>query len=567
MTDETPRRGIGWRILAIVAIGLVFRLIMAYGFSGLRGSGFDSDLGLFRFWASNLADQGPFGFYDRGFFADYTPGYLYPLWLVGVVGQFLGGVGDLIKLPAILTDVALGFIVYWMARDLGVSERRATIAGAVVIVNPITWFDWWSGPGRQLRTVFLLLSVGAGRRAASGRDPRGRRGAGEAAAGDPRPDRRLRHDPPGALAQGRIRFRDSAGAVRVRVGAPDDRLDPDRVDGGCRVRDRRPAVGAVRAVRGVVQRDRPVRGLVAGAPHSEHRLDLFLRDRQRLQPVGAVPGRRPEHGHQRRLDLRRARARRDQLGIDRPFPAAAVGGLLVGLLLFVVIPFIVARRPDRLTILVGVSVMALAFFVVPTRVHERYLFPLFALAAIPLAFSWRWRIVYVVASVATFLNMYVVLTTIYPDNPSIRDWLGIGEAIRSQFGVTAIALVNTAVFLWVFAQLRPAAMRTLEAELTRARARRLGREAGPARWGPVRGPVARSGARSRPQARAVGRCSPDRRQGGASCRHGSTARHGRTSALSPGSGRGSTRRPSAPTGRRASRTRAAAASTASTCGA
>ena len=76
-----------------------------------------------------------------------------------------------------------------------------------------------------------------------------------------------------------------------------------------------------------------------------------------------------------------------------PFPAAAVGGLLLGLLLFVVIPFIVARRPDRLTILVGVSVMALAFFAVPTRVHERYLFPLFALAAIPLAFSWRWRIV------------------------------------------------------------------------------------------------------------------------------------------------------------------------------
>ena len=128
MTDETPRRGIGWRILAIVVIGLVFRLIMAYGFSGLRGSGFESDLGLFRFWASNLADQGPFGFYDRGFFADYTPGYLYALWLVGIVGQFLGGVGDLIKLPAILTDVALGYIVYRMARDLGVSERRATIA-------------------------------------------------------------------------------------------------------------------------------------------------------------------------------------------------------------------------------------------------------------------------------------------------------------------------------------------------------------------------------------------------------------------------------------------------------
>ena len=84
-----------------------------------------------------------------------------------------------------------------------------------------------------------------------------------------------------------------------------------------------------------------------------------------------------------------------------PLPAAVVGGALLALLLFVVVPVLVARRPDRLTILVGVSVLALAFFAVPTRVHERYLFPLFAIAAIPFAFSWRWRICYIVASVAT----------------------------------------------------------------------------------------------------------------------------------------------------------------------
>ena len=118
-----------------------------------------------------------------------------------------------------------------------------------------------------------------------------------------------------------------------------------------------------------------------------------------------------------------------------PFPAALVGGLLLGLLLFVVVPLLVARKPDRLTILVGVCVLALAFFVVPTRVHERYLYPLFGLAAILFAFSWRWRAVYLVASLATFLNMYVVLTTIYGYmNPNIQDWLGIGEAIRSIWG-------------------------------------------------------------------------------------------------------------------------------------
>ena len=43
-----------------------------------------------------------------------------------------------------------------------------------------------------------------------------------------------------------------------------------------------------------------------------------------------------------------------------------------------VILIVVARRPDRLTLLVGLAVLALAFFVVPTRVHERYGYPFFA---------------------------------------------------------------------------------------------------------------------------------------------------------------------------------------------
>ncbi len=87
----------------------------------------------------------------------------------------------------------------------------------------------------------------------------------------------------------------------------------------------------------------------------------------------------------------------------------------------------VARRPDRLTILVGVTLLAVAFFILPTRVHERYLYPFFALGAILAAISPRWLLAYVVLSAATFLNMYVVVTTLYPGNPAVTDWLGIGE--------------------------------------------------------------------------------------------------------------------------------------------
>ena len=126
--QEPSRLALGLPILAILLVGLVVRLIMAYGIEGLRGSGFDSDLNLFRFWADNLATQGPYGFYDRGFFADYTPGYLYALWLVGLVGNAAGGIGDLIKLPAIITDVVLAYVVYRMVLDLGVTHGRARLA-------------------------------------------------------------------------------------------------------------------------------------------------------------------------------------------------------------------------------------------------------------------------------------------------------------------------------------------------------------------------------------------------------------------------------------------------------
>ena len=49
-------------IIVLLALGLTFRLIIAYL---LPDSGFKNDLASFRFWANELADHGPFGFYAR----------------------------------------------------------------------------------------------------------------------------------------------------------------------------------------------------------------------------------------------------------------------------------------------------------------------------------------------------------------------------------------------------------------------------------------------------------------------------------------------------------------------
>jgi hypothetical protein len=59
--------------------------------------------------------------------------------------------------------------------------------------------------------------------------------------------------------------------------------------------------------------------------------------------------------------------------------------------------------------------------------------------------------------------MYVVLTTLYPDNPSISDWFGVGPAIRSEVGVTIVALAHGIAFLWVLVQLRRGALERLAA--------------------------------------------------------------------------------------------------------
>ncbi len=471
LAAHTSWRGIGRQILIVMAIGLVFRLIMAYGIDGLRGSGFDSDLKLFRYWASNLGQQGPFGFYDRGFFADYTPGYLYALWLVGLVGQVAGGVGDLIKLPAIVTDIALGLVVYRMALDLGTTERRATIAAAVVIFNPISWFDstiW--GQVDSFGTVFLLLAI---RELWRGRSERSAILAVVAALIKPQLGILV---PILALVVIRRAVWPSGGWGDDPAPEPSGTAWERRTTGPIRILTTAVA-GFLTAVLVSAPFGLSVVSFSTTAPFVDSalvRLVLSTAATYSFVTVNAYNAWAlfPVDG------VSLASSGSTQWIPDAPVPDAAtwaqIGGLpaaLVGALLLVAVilvtSFLVARRPDRLTILVGVSVLALAFFAVPTRVHERYLFPLFGLAGILIAFSWRWRIAYAVAGVATFLNMYVVLTTVYPGNPGIADWLGIGDAVRSFWGVAILAAMHTAVLVWGIAQLRPAARRRLAAERVR----------------------------------------------------------------------------------------------------
>ncbi len=470
-TLSTGTQGAFGAVLIVLALGFTLRLIIAYL---IPGSGFESDLGSFQAWAANLAAEGPYGFYERPFFHDYTPGYLYVLWLVGIVGGAIGGIGDLIKVPPILADLGIGYLVWSMVRELGGRERAALIAAAVAVLNPISWFDsvvW--GQVDSFGVVFLLLALRS-----LWRD---------------QPERAAIFTVVAALIKPQLGILVPLVAVVTirRALWPADPADPGA---SWEHRTGRPirilttaAAGYLTALAMCLPFGLSVLEPMATAPYIRSGLIEQIALAGGGYPYltvnaynlwAIIPG---DLGHSLAnaglwiCDAMIPEADRCGSGtaIFGVVPAVVVGAIALVASIGAVL-VVAARRLDRLTLLVALAVLAFAFFAAPTRVHERYGYPFFALGAILLAISPRWRVAVIVASVATFANMYVVLTTLYPPrdpalNPT-RDWLGIGEVIRSPVAVTTLAIMHTVVFVWALLQLRRSAAERLEDELVEASA-------------------------------------------------------------------------------------------------
>lgn len=467
-------------IVVLLGLGLSLRLIIA---QLLPGSGFAVDVNAFRFWANELADNGIYGFYARaadpatGFFADYTPGYLYVLWLVGTIGNFVGGIGDLIKIPPILGDLALAYLAWSMTRELGGSERAARFGAVLVLFNPVTWFDsviW--GQVDSVGVVVLLLALRE-----LWRD---------------RPERAAVLAALAALIKPQLGILIPIVAIVVirRALWPkggyglEDAPEPGRTTTSWEQRVRGPIrivttglAGLFTAIALSLPFGLTFPGLVAqvfktaaGYPYLSvnafNPWALVIQDLDGAQrsialnrawvcdaTVTASPGGTIAIGDWVLWAWPASTTTCDNGVMLGAFPAALVGAALFVIAAALVL-WLVARRPDRITLLVGAAVLALAFFVLPTRVHERYLFPLAALGAILAAVSVRWRIAYVLSATAMFANMYVVLAVYYPKNPRISDWLGMGDTFSSPWGVAIAAVVQAAVFGWAILQLREEAV-------------------------------------------------------------------------------------------------------------
>ncbi len=150
----------GWRLALLLAVAVVVRVILA-----ATTKGYDTDITTFSAWAAHAA-EGLTSFYSPGYFADYPPGYIYVLWLVGKLRLLLGldfaspAFMVLLKLPAILADTFTAWLLYLLARGEEWSSGAALAAAALYAFNPAVILDsavWGQVDG--ILTLFLLLGV------------------------------------------------------------------------------------------------------------------------------------------------------------------------------------------------------------------------------------------------------------------------------------------------------------------------------------------------------------------------------------------------------------------------
>jgi predicted membrane-bound dolichyl-phosphate-mannose-protein mannosyltransferase len=451
----------GLLLLAIIVSGLLLRAFIAGIW--LPRSGFGTDIGDFTAWAVRLARVGPSAFYVPGLFSDYPPGYLYVLWGLGSIGHalqpFVGldVTSGLVKIPAILADAGVAWLLFltsrrflggWVGDTAG--EWIGIVAATVYLFNPGVIFD--SSVWGQVDSVGMLAVLASVYLLA--------RGWTEAAAAT-------------AVLAMLLKFQFGfmipivllIGLKRHLFGRS---TDPDQ--------DGRPDVlrilTSLAAGLGTLVILIFPFGLSVWSPGSSS-ASLFGKF---LEAANTYKGLSINAFNVWMNPWSALAAAREPGGLtpslfwgDDQTVVAVVGSLsvtwqLVGITLFLGVAAAAAyalwRRDDATGILVATLLVAVAFFVVPTRVHERYLFPALVLGAPLVVRGARWAIAYVVLSVAFFANIYGVYTADWSFSPGgvmnpgtggaamVRDPL-LRSTLLSEWGIYLVAAVSVVLLGWL----------------------------------------------------------------------------------------------------------------------
>ncbi|MBV9440100.1 MAG: phospholipid carrier-dependent glycosyltransferase [Candidatus Eremiobacteraeota bacterium] len=147
-------------LVALLAAGLVLRLLF------LGSQGFHNDVAAFESWTLTLRDNPPWAFYAKSGFADYPPGYFVVLWVLAKVYAVIGA-GDhsyallrlIVKLPAIAMDLVDAAVVYAIVRRFA-APRIALLGAGLLALNPAAIYTsaYW-GQVDSISWGFVLVAL------------------------------------------------------------------------------------------------------------------------------------------------------------------------------------------------------------------------------------------------------------------------------------------------------------------------------------------------------------------------------------------------------------------------
>ena len=142
-------------LFLFILLALIIRIVLSFL------PGFQVDMSAWYAWSNRLINLGFNQFYHPQIWTHYTPGYLYILWILGVIKKniFLGPglILQLFKLPNNLADILTGLLIY---KIVGKKSKPWAVFGVIFyLFNPALIFNssvW--GQADSFLTLLMLIA-------------------------------------------------------------------------------------------------------------------------------------------------------------------------------------------------------------------------------------------------------------------------------------------------------------------------------------------------------------------------------------------------------------------------
>lgn len=138
-----------------IILSLAIRLVL------LSIPGFKIDMDTWASWAIRLNQTSFSNFYSDQFWTNYAPGYLYVLWFLGLIKNLFNlnnyNYYLLLKIPSTVAEIALAIFVYKILKKNNIWARISLL---VILLNPALIFNsavW--GQIDSILTLFIFISI------------------------------------------------------------------------------------------------------------------------------------------------------------------------------------------------------------------------------------------------------------------------------------------------------------------------------------------------------------------------------------------------------------------------